>query len=168
MVCNATNPSLSRTWSLDFNEENDADDEGEIWYNPIPEDDDFSISNALSFGETDSAVLKFPDVSLRVLSGSNLMKAEQYTEDSLCCSEHTGDVQTTQSHEISPVDSICPAEFVQRYKQRHRYKMQERIIIDDSPMLKSPFSGKDDHISAISSFIFNSLAVSKTKYRCLL
>lgn len=32
--CNATNSSLSRNCSLDFNEENDADDEGEIWYNP--------------------------------------------------------------------------------------------------------------------------------------
>jgi hypothetical protein len=105
---------------------------------------------------------------LRVLSGSNLMKAEQYTEDSFCSSEHTGDVQTTQSHEINPVDSICPTEFVQRYKQSHRHKMQERIIIEDSPMLKSPFSGKDDHVSAVSSFIFNSLVVSKTKYRCLL
>ena len=168
MVCNATNSSLSRNCSLDFNEENDADDEGEIWYNPIPEDDDFVISNALSFGETDSAVLKFPDVGLKVLSGSNLMKAEQCTEDLLCSSEHTGDVQTTQSNMINPVDSICPTEFVQQYKQRHRHKMQERTIIEDSPMLKSPFAGKDDHISAISSFIFNSLAVSKTKYRCLL
>ena len=168
MVCNTTNSSLSRNCSLDFNEENDADDEGEIWYNPIPEDDDFVISNALSFGETDSAVLKFPDVSLKVLSGSNLMKAEQCTEDLLCSSEHTGDVQTTQSNAINPVDSICPTEFVQQYKQRHRHKMQECTIIEDSPMLKSPFAGKDDHISTISSFIFNSLAVSKTKYRCLL
>lgn len=49
VVCNATNSSFSRNCSLDFNEENDADDEGEIWYNPIPEDDDFSISNRLKF-----------------------------------------------------------------------------------------------------------------------
>lgn len=77
-------------------------------------------------------------------------------------------VQPAQSNEINPVDSICPTEFVQQYKQRHRHKMQERIITEDRPMLKSPFSGKDDRISAISSFIFNSLAVSKTKYRCLL
>ncbi|XP_077463300.1 rho GTPase-activating protein SYDE2 isoform X1 [Stigmatopora argus] len=31
--------------SVDPAEENDADDEGEIWYNPIPEDDDLGMSN---------------------------------------------------------------------------------------------------------------------------
>ncbi|MEQ2238192.1 hypothetical protein ILYODFUR_030738, partial [Ilyodon furcidens] len=30
--------------SVDPSEENDADDEGEIWYNPIPEDDELEIS----------------------------------------------------------------------------------------------------------------------------
>ncbi|CAI9151969.1 unnamed protein product [Rangifer tarandus platyrhynchus] len=141
MVCNATNSSLSRNCSLDFNEENDADDEGEIWYNPIPEDDDFVISNALSFGEADSAVLKFPDVGLKVSSGSNLMKAEQCSEGPLCSSERTGDARTTQSDAVNPADSICPTEFVQQDKQRHRQKMQECTIIEDSPMLKSPFAG---------------------------
>nr|XP_030721965.1 rho GTPase-activating protein SYDE2 isoform X4 [Globicephala melas] len=141
MVCTATNSSLSRDCSLDFNEENDADDEGEIWYNPIPEDDDFGISNALSFGEADSAVLKFPDVGLRVLSGSDLMKEEQHTEDLLCSSEHTGDVQTTQSNEINPIDSIYSTEFVEQYKQRHGHKTQEGMIVEESPTLKSPFAG---------------------------
>ncbi|KAM9110669.1 rho GTPase-activating protein SYDE2 isoform 3-T3 [Megaptera novaeangliae] len=141
MVCNATNSSLSRNCSLDFNEENDADDEGEIWYNPIPEDDDFGISNALSFGEADSAVLKFPDVGLRVLSGGDLMKGEQHTEDLLCSSEHTGDVQTTQSNEINPMDSTYSTEFVQQYKRRHGHKTQEGIIVEEGPMLRSPFAG---------------------------
>ncbi|XP_057570510.1 rho GTPase-activating protein SYDE2 isoform X2 [Hippopotamus amphibius kiboko] len=141
MVCNAASSSLSRNCSLDFNEENDADDEGEIWYNPIPEDDAFGISNALSFGEADSDVLKFPGVSLRMLSGSDVMKAEQHTEDSLCSSEHTGDVQTTQSSEINLVDSICSTDFVQQYKQRRGHKTQEGIIVQESPMLKSPFAG---------------------------
>ncbi|XP_054459286.1 rho GTPase-activating protein SYDE2 [Anoplopoma fimbria] len=35
--------------SVDPAEENDADDEGEIWYNPIPEDDDVETSNRPSF-----------------------------------------------------------------------------------------------------------------------
>lgn len=138
MVCNATDSSLSRNCSLDFNEENDADDEGEIWYNPIPEDDDFP--NALRFGEANSAVLKFPTVSLRVISSSDLMKAEQHTEDLLCFSEHRGNVQTAQSNEMIPLDSIHSTEFVQQCKQRLGHKMQEGIM-DDSSMLKSPFAG---------------------------
>lgn len=152
VVCSATD-SLSKNCSLDFNEENDADDEGEIWYNPIPEDDEFGISNALSLGEANSAVLKFPAVSLRVLSGSDLMKAEQHPEDLLCSSEPTVNVQTTQSNEANPIDSSHSMEFVQQYKPRHGHKIQEGIIVEDSSMMKSPFTGKDDHILDFS-FIF--------------
>ncbi|XP_019481959.1 PREDICTED: rho GTPase-activating protein SYDE2 isoform X2 [Hipposideros armiger] len=141
VVCNATDSSLSRNCSLDFNEENDADDEGEIWYNPIPEDDDFGISNALSFAEANAAVLKFPAISLRVLSSRDLMKAEQHPEDLLCSSEHTGNVQSTQSNDMNPVDSVCSTEFVQQYKQRVGHKTQEGIMVEESPMLKSPFTG---------------------------
>ncbi|KAK2495102.1 hypothetical protein MC885_013286 [Smutsia gigantea] len=141
VVCNATNSSFSRNCSLDFNEENDADDEGEIWYNPIPEDEDFNISNALSFGEANPAVLKLPAVSLRVLSRGDLMQAEQQTEDLLCSSEHTDDVQTTQSKERNPADSIRSTEFVQQYKQRLGHKTQEGMMVEKSPILKSPFAG---------------------------
>ncbi|XP_026914521.2 rho GTPase-activating protein SYDE2 isoform X1 [Acinonyx jubatus] len=141
VVCNATNSSLSKNCSLDFNEENDADDEGEIWYNPIPEDDDFGISNALSFGEADPAVLKFPAVSLRVLSGPDLMKAEQYTEGLLYSSEHRGKVHTSQSNEVNPVESIHSTELVRQYKQGLGHKTQERIMVEESLMLKSPFAG---------------------------
>ncbi|KAM7099833.1 rho GTPase-activating protein SYDE2 isoform 2-T2 [Molossus nigricans] len=141
VVCNATNSSLSRNCSLDYNEENDADDEGEIWYNPIPEDDDFAISSALSLGEANSTVLKFPAVSLRVLSSSDFLKAEQHPEDLLYSSEHICSVQTTQSNETKPVDSTHSTEFVQQDKQRLGHKTQDGIMVDDSPTLKSPFAG---------------------------
>ncbi|XP_076976532.1 rho GTPase-activating protein SYDE2 [Tamandua tetradactyla] len=142
VMCNAMNSSLSRNCSLDFSEENDADDEGEIWYNPIPEDDDLGISTASRFGEVNSAVLKFPATSLRVLPRSNLMKAEQHPED-LCSSEHTGDIQTTWSTEVNPVDSVCSTDFLQQYKQRLGYKIQEGIMTEDSPMLKSSLAGPE-------------------------
>ncbi|NWQ73770.1 SYDE2 protein, partial [Columbina picui] len=35
-----TSPTVPRSAASDFGEDNDADDEGEIWYNPIPEDDE--------------------------------------------------------------------------------------------------------------------------------
>lgn len=168
VVYNATDSSLSGNCSLDFNEENDADDEGEIWYNPIPEDDDVGISNPLSLSEANSAVLKFPTVSLRVLSSRDLMK-EQHPEDLLYSSEHTGSVQTTQSNEVNPVSFIHSTEFVQQYRQRLGHKTQEGIMVEDSPMLKSAFTGKDDYRSAFFFLLFfSSLAVAKTKYRSLL
>lgn len=153
VVCNTTNSSISRNCSLDFNEENDADDEGEIWYNPIPEDDDFGISNALSFGEADPAVLKFPAVSLRVLSGPDLAKAQQYTEGLLYSSEHRGNVQTSQSNEVNPIESIHSTELVQQCKQGLGHKTQEGIMVEERLMLKSPFAGKDDHVCLSSSSI---------------
>uniref|UniRef100_A0A8D2AHC9 Synapse defective Rho GTPase homolog 2 n=1 Tax=Sciurus vulgaris TaxID=55149 RepID=A0A8D2AHC9_SCIVU len=140
MVCNATN-SLSRNCSSDINEENDADDEGEIWYNPIPEDDDLEISGALSFRESNPALLKLPAVSLSILSGSDPMKIEQPTEDLLCSSEHKGDTETSQSNEINPIDYIHSTECMQQYKQRLGPKTQEGLMVEDSPILKSPFAG---------------------------
>ncbi|XP_037682673.1 rho GTPase-activating protein SYDE2 isoform X2 [Choloepus didactylus] len=141
VMCNAINSSLSRKCSLDFNEENDADDEGEIWYNPIPEDDDLGISGASRFGEENSAVLKLPAASWRVLSGSDLRKAEQRPADLMCSSEHTGDIQTTGSTKGSPADSVCSTDFLQQYKQRLGHKTQEGIMMEDGPMLKSPLAG---------------------------
>ncbi|XP_008063000.1 rho GTPase-activating protein SYDE2 [Carlito syrichta] len=140
VVCNAANSSFSRNCSLDFNEENDADDEGEIWYNPIPEDDDLGISSALSFGEANSTVLKLPVVSVSVLSGSDLMRAEPHPEDGMGSSEHTGD-HTTRSNEADSVDATLSTDFVQQYKQRPGPRTQEGIMVDNSSMLKSPFAG---------------------------
>ncbi|XP_063113535.1 rho GTPase-activating protein SYDE2 isoform X3 [Cavia porcellus] len=141
MVCNATDSSLSRNCSIDFNEENDADDEGEIWYNPIPEDDDLGMSSALSFGEANPGTLKLPVTSLSILSDSDLMKAEQHTEDLLCSSEHMGDIQTMQLNEMNPTNFIHSTEFVTQHTQRLGRKTQEDMMVEDSPILKSPFAG---------------------------
>ncbi|KFO28041.1 Rho GTPase-activating protein SYDE2 [Fukomys damarensis] len=142
MVCNATSSSLSRNCSLDFNEDNDADDEGEIWYNPIPEDDDLGTSSALTFREANPAVLQLPVTSLHKPSSSDLMKAEQYTEDLLCSSENMGDIQTMQLNEMNPINSINSTEPMQQHKQRlGGYKTQEGIMVEDCSMFKSPFAG---------------------------
>ncbi|XP_027628057.1 rho GTPase-activating protein SYDE2 [Tupaia chinensis] len=143
VVCNSTDSPLSRNCSLDLNEENDADDEGEIWYNPIPEEEDVGISGALSFGEASSAVLKLPAVSSSILSGSDLTKTERHTEDLRCSSEHTEpfSIHITQSHEMNPTDSFHPTESVQPCKQRLGHKTQEGVMVEDSPTLKSPFAG---------------------------
>ncbi|KAM5256213.1 rho GTPase-activating protein SYDE2 [Ctenodactylus gundi] len=141
VVCNATSSSFSRNGSLDFNEENDADDEGEIWYNPIPEDDDLDPSSALSVAEGNPAIVKLPAASLSTLYGGDVMKAEQQTEDLLCISEHTGDVQTLQLTEMNPVNGIHSAEFMLPCKQRLGPKMQEGVMVEDSPVSKSRFAG---------------------------
>ncbi|KAM6219033.1 rho GTPase-activating protein SYDE2 [Rhynchocyon petersi] len=133
VVSSATNSPLSRN-SLDFNEENDADDEGEIWYNPIPEDDDL----ALSFDKASPAVVKLPALSLRVLTGGGLTNTEQNAEDS---SEYTGEAQTPQSNDVNSLDSIHTSESMQPYKQRLGHKIQENTMVEDIGMSRSPIAG---------------------------
>lgn len=141
MMCNTAESALSRNCSLDCNEENDADDEGEIWYNPIPEDDELSMSSTWSFGEPHSAGQKLPAVSWSTVSGSALKKAEQHPEDACHSSEHTGDAHTVQSSEMHPMDPIHPADFGQQCKPKLGHKTLESVLLEDSPTSKSPFTG---------------------------
>ncbi|XP_051021816.1 rho GTPase-activating protein SYDE2 isoform X2 [Acomys russatus] len=140
-VCNAASSPLSRDCSLDFSEDNDADDEGEIWYNPIPEDDDLGIASVLSLEEANTAGLKLPALSVSVLSARDLMKAESHSEELLCPSQHTGDVQAAHSNGINSVDSTHSTEVTQQGKQRLGHRTQEGVTAEDSPVLKSAFTG---------------------------
>lgn len=130
-VCNAARATLSRNGSSAFSEDNDADDEGEIWYNPIPEDDSLGIAHVLSLEEANTAALKLP---VRMLSARDLMKAEPPSED-------RGDMQTSQSNGINSADSMHSTEIMQHCKQRLGHRTQGSPTAEDSPVLKSASTG---------------------------
>ncbi|XP_052034969.1 rho GTPase-activating protein SYDE2 isoform X2 [Apodemus sylvaticus] len=130
-VCNAANSPSARNCSSAFSEDNDADDEGEIWYNPIPEDDNLGVAHVLSL-ETNASALRLP-VGVSVLSARE-MKAEPHSED-------RGDVQTSQSNGINSLDSTHSTEIMQQCKQRLGHRTQESPTAEDSPLLKSAFTG---------------------------
>ncbi|XP_038958063.1 rho GTPase-activating protein SYDE2 isoform X2 [Rattus norvegicus] len=139
-VCNAAGSPSSRNGSSAFSED-DADDEGEIWYNPIPEDDSLGIAHVLSLEEANAAALKLPAVRVSMLSARDLAKAETRSEDLLCPTQHRGDVQTSQSNGINSVDSIHSTDIVQPCRQRLGHRTQESLTAEDSPGLKSAFTG---------------------------
>lgn len=141
-VCNAAGTTLSRNGSSAFSEDNDADDEGEIWYNPIPEDDNLGIAQVLSLEEANTATLKLP---VSMLSARDLIKVEPHSED-------RGDIRTSQSKGINSADSTHSTEIIQHCKQRLGHRTQESPTAEDSPVLKSAFTGKGVCPPEISSF----------------
>lgn len=143
-TCDAASSPLSGTCSLDFSEDNDADDEGEIWYNPIPEEDELGIASVLSLEEANAATVKLSALSVNMLSARDLRKAEPPGEELPCPAHyHTGDVQTTQSNGIHPVDSVHSAGVRQQGRPRSRHRTQDGVMAEDSPVLRSAFTGED-------------------------
>ncbi|GAB1288222.1 Synapse defective 1, Rho GTPase, homolog 2 (C. elegans) [Apodemus speciosus] len=135
-VCNAASSPSPRNCSSAFSEDDDADDEGEIWYNPIPEDDSLGLAHGLSLEETNAAALRLPavGVGVSVSSARDLLKAEPHRED-------RADVQTSQSNGINSLDSVHSTEPVQPCKQRLGHRAQESPTAEDSPALRSAFTG---------------------------
>ncbi|XP_038601925.1 rho GTPase-activating protein SYDE2 [Tachyglossus aculeatus] len=133
----AASPSSSKDCSSDFSEEHDADDEGEIWYNPIPEDDQPLLPPVPCFAEMNSIHLDPPVNGLKVVSGNDLIKSVRQPEGLQCFSGYAGDNQTAQSREINQVDSIHSTEFMQLHKQRFGSRSQSGLRIDENPSFKS-------------------------------
>ncbi|KAM5148657.1 rho GTPase-activating protein SYDE2 isoform 2-T2 [Mantella aurantiaca] len=81
--------------TTDLSEENDADDEGEIWYNPIPEDDDAYICpNAASskmVSDPGQVVLEAPGKAGGVLTTGDPSHMPPSTESNAGDSSHSTD-----------------------------------------------------------------------------
>lgn len=137
-ACDAASSAFSGNCSLDFSEDNDADDEGEIWYNPIPEEDELGAAGVLSLGEANAATVKLPALGANMVSARDLRKAEPNGEERLCPAQHAADVPSTQS------DGIESTEVPQQCRQRVGPRTREGITAEDSPALKSAFTGKCD------------------------
>ncbi|XP_075837267.1 rho GTPase-activating protein SYDE2 isoform X2 [Microtus pennsylvanicus] len=147
-MCDATSSAFSGNCSVDFSEDNDADDEGEIWYNPIPEEEELGAAGVLSLEEANATTVKLPALRAKMVSARDLRKAELHGEERLCSAQNAGDVPSTQSDGISPVDSIQSTEVTQQHRQRLGPRTQEGITAEDSPVLKSAFTGPGVLVSA--------------------
>lgn len=155
-TCDAASSAFSGNCSLDFSEDNHADDEGEIWYNPIPEEDELGAAGVLSLEEANTTTVQLPALRANTVSARDLRKAELHGEERLCSAQNTGDVP-------SPVDSIQSTEVTQQRRQRLGPRTQEGITAEDSPVLKSAFTGKR-HCTPDTSISY-SLTVPSTKPR---
>uniref|UniRef100_A0A8C4W6F7 Synapse defective Rho GTPase homolog 2 n=1 Tax=Gopherus evgoodei TaxID=1825980 RepID=A0A8C4W6F7_9SAUR len=135
-VHHSTSPSVLRNCTLDFSEDNDADDEGEIWYNPIPEDDEPDFPRVDCFTGKNSVNLDSHTTSFKMLPGSDPIKVMGHNKGLPYFSESAGDDQMTQACEINQADSIHSTACVQLHKQSFVCKTQSATAIEESPAFK--------------------------------
>ncbi|NXT83418.1 SYDE2 protein, partial [Zapornia atra] len=134
-------PAMPRSTALDVGEDNDADDEGEIWYNPIPEDD-----------EPDLLRVRPSAVNSLVAAGSLMVRynppavgdsgmAPGPHEGPSRSMESVGDSQVLQPSEVSQADAVHPGEHMQQHRQRFACKAPALPAVEDHPVSKCPSTG---------------------------
>ncbi|KAM4642248.1 rho GTPase-activating protein SYDE2 [Discoglossus pictus] len=121
-------PSSLSNCVSDLSEDNDADDEGEIWYNPIPEDDD-------SYVCTDHSSTRVATVS-----GNDALKGTGHSGGLPSSGVCMGD--TSSSSEINHANSSHTSEYcMQLHKSRFACKTQMGLTAEEHPAHKPNEAG---------------------------
>ncbi|XP_075615952.1 rho GTPase-activating protein SYDE2 isoform X3 [Balearica regulorum gibbericeps] len=134
-------PAVPRSAALDFGEDNDADDEGEIWYNPIPEDDEPDLPRVRPSAVNSLVATGFLAVRYDPPAGGDSGMAMGPHESPPCSMESARDSQTAQPSEASQADAVHPGEHVQQHWQRFACKAPAVPAIEDNPAFKCPSAG---------------------------
>uniref|UniRef100_A0ACB8F3P9 Uncharacterized protein n=1 Tax=Sphaerodactylus townsendi TaxID=933632 RepID=A0ACB8F3P9_9SAUR len=140
---NGESPLALQNHALEFGEDNDADDEGEIWYNPIPEDDDpdfpcFVHNNA---DNSDSQAM-----SCKISSGNDLIKVAVHNEglpQSFNCT------RDAQPREIRKVDCVHSTEYLQVQKPKPSCTILSGFVTEDSSTLKGSSGGNSSDFNLL-------------------
>jgi len=128
-------PAL-RSAALDCGEDSDADDEGEIWYNPIPEDEEPDLLRACP------AAVGCPAARYKHPPGGDTETATGPHEGPPCSVESVGDGQMAQPCEAGQADGVHPGEHAQQHWQRFACKALSVPTAEDNPAFKCPATGK--------------------------
>lgn len=135
-------PAVLRSAALDFGEDNDADDEGEIWYNPIPEDDEPDLLRVRPFAVNSPVAVGSPVVWYNPTPGGDLGMATGPHEGPPRSMESTGDSWVAQPSEASQADAVHPGEHMQQHRQRFACKAPSVSAVEDNPAFRCPSTGK--------------------------
>ncbi|KAM6396385.1 rho GTPase-activating protein SYDE2 isoform 1-T1 [Pluvialis apricaria] len=134
-------PAAPRSAALDFGEDNDADDEGEIWYNPIPEDDEPDLPRVCLSAVNSPVAVGSATVWYKTPLGGDLGMAMGPHEGPPRSTEGAGDSRTAQPSEGSQADAMHPGEHAQQHWQRFACKAAGVPAAEDNPALKCPSTG---------------------------
>ncbi|KAF1574825.1 UNVERIFIED_CONTAM: Rho GTPase-activating protein SYDE2, partial [Eudyptes robustus] len=134
-------PAAPRSAALDFGEDNDADDEGEIWYNPIPEDDEPDLLRVRPFAVNSPVAVGSPVVRYNPTPGGDLGMATGPHEGPPRSMESVGDSWVAQPSEASQADAVHPGEHMQQHRQRFACKAPSISAVEDNPAFKCPSTG---------------------------
>ncbi|XP_048395997.2 rho GTPase-activating protein SYDE2 [Stegostoma tigrinum] len=98
--------------TLNHNEENDADDEGEIWYNPIPEDEEVDLSHVklpvalrISVAKIDNPISSLP-MKQCLLPAGDLIQGPIILRTSENCSENIQEYQVVPVNDVNRGNSV--------------------------------------------------------------
>ncbi|NXG74082.1 SYDE2 protein, partial [Baryphthengus martii] len=134
-------PAVRRSAAMDFGEDNDADDEGEIWYNPIPEDDEPNLLRVCSSAVNSPVAAGSLTGRYKCPPGEDCGMAAGPHEGPPCSMESVGNSRMAQPGEASQTDAMHPAEHVQQHWQRFACKAPSVPSIEDNPAFKCPSTG---------------------------
>ncbi|NXJ80670.1 SYDE2 protein, partial [Trogon melanurus] len=127
--------------AVDFGEDNDADDEGEIWYNPIPEDDEPDLLRVPPPAVNSPVAAGSLSVRYKMPTGGDSGVAASPHEDPPCFVESVGSSRMAQPSEASQADAAHLGELVQQHRQRFAYKAPGVSAVQDNPAFKCPSTG---------------------------
>ncbi|NXI35763.1 SYDE2 protein, partial [Galbula dea] len=133
------NLAAPRSAALDFGEDNDADDEGEIWYNPIPEDDEPNLPRVCHSAVNSPVSVGSSMVQNNPCPGGDSGMAPNPHESSPWSVESLGNSRIAQASEASQADSAHPRE--QQHRQKFGYKAPSVLAVEDNPAFKCPSAG---------------------------
>ncbi|NXT93011.1 SYDE2 protein, partial [Anhinga rufa] len=134
-------PAMPRSAALDFGEDNDADDEGEIWYNPIPEDDEPDLPGVHHSAVNSSVPVGSPAVRYKNSPGGDSGTATGPHEGPPRSMESVGHSRMAQPSEASQADAVHPGEHMQQHRQRFACKAPSVPAAEDNPAFKCPSTG---------------------------
>ncbi|XP_027507401.1 rho GTPase-activating protein SYDE2 isoform X2 [Corapipo altera] len=134
-------PATARSTALDLGEDNDADDEGEIWYNPIPEDDEPDLAGIHLSAANSLVAVGSPSVRYKPHPGGDSGMATSPHEGPTRSMESMGNNWTVQPGEGSQADAAHPGDHVQQHRQKFACKAPNMPAAEDNPAFKCPSTG---------------------------
>ncbi|XP_074895202.1 rho GTPase-activating protein SYDE2 isoform X2 [Buteo buteo] len=137
----AVSPAAPRSAASDLGEDGDADDEGEIWYNPIPEDDEPDLPRGRPSAVNSPVAVGSLGVRYNPPSGGDSGMAVGPHEGPPRSMESAGSSRTAQPSEASQADAAHPGEHVQQHRQRFACKAPSVLAVEDNPAFKCPSTG---------------------------
>lgn len=130
--------TVLRRCPFDFGEDNDADDEGEIWYNPIPEDDEPDVVRVLRPAANHPVTTDCPAGCCKSVPSRDLGRELGPHAGPPGSPEHAGDAQPG---ELGPADAVHPGEQLQQQRQRFASKTQGVPAAEDNPAFRCLSTG---------------------------
>ncbi|NWU44001.1 SYDE2 protein, partial [Hylia prasina] len=139
--CALPSPAALRSPAWDCGEDGDADDEGEIWYNPIPEDDEPNLPGAHPSAVNSLVAVSSPSVWYKGHPGGDSGMVTSPHEGPPRSAESTGSGGTAQPGEGSQADAAQPGEHAQQHRHKFACKAPGVPTAEDNPAFKCPSTG---------------------------